>query len=87
MEELNQIRLSLGVHVVVALLMGWLSFIIAEATRSLYAIGLGLVVLYVVGFAVQKVTGKKGIKWWAGNGLIIYLFFWLIGWTVFFSMA
>ena len=87
MEGLNQERVSMGIHVAVALAVGYASFGLASASRSLYAIALGLVVLYITGFAVQKVIGKKGIKWWVSNGLVVYLFFWLISWTVFFNLA
>ena len=87
MDELKQSRISLVIHVVVALAAGWISVIVAAMGRSLFAIGLGLVILYATGFVAQKVTGQKGIKWWAANGIIVYLLFWFISWTLFFNIA
>ena len=84
-------RISLGIHAVVAIAMGWLSIEIAAMSRSLFAIIAGLVVLYITGFIAQRVVdrenGKKDIKWWAANGLIVYLFIWFISWTVLFNLA
>jgi len=87
MNELAQSRISLGMHAVVAIVMGWISVEIAAMSRSLFAIIAALVILYATGFVAQKVTGQKGIKWWAINGMIIYLFIWFISWTLFFNLA
>ena len=85
-DELNQIRVSILIHVIVAVAIGWVSVEVAAVSRSLFSIALGFVVLYVTGFIVQKFTGKKGMKWWFGNGIFIYLLAWFISWTVFFSL-
>ena len=87
MEELNEARVSMGIHAAVAIAVGWVSFEVAAMSRSLFSILLGLVILYVTGFIAQRMTGQKGIKWWAANGLVIYLFIWLISWTFFHSLA
>lgn len=83
MEELTQTRISIVIHSVVAIIVGFLSVTIANQYRTLFAIGFGLVVLYLTGLVAQKITHQKGMKWWAGNGLIIYLFAWFISWAVF----
>ncbi|RLI96197.1 MAG: hypothetical protein DRO99_04935 [Candidatus Aenigmatarchaeota archaeon] len=77
----------MGVHVIVALVIGFVSVEVAQMSRSLFAILLGLGVLYVTGFVVQRMTGKKGIKWWFANGIAMYLFFWLISWILFYNLA
>jgi len=28
---------------------------------------------------------KEGAKWWLGNGVIVYIFLWLIVWTIFYN--
>jgi exosortase/archaeosortase len=86
MDEIAEQRVSVAIHSVIAVIMGWVSAIVAPATRSLYAIIIGLVVLYAAGLAVEKIVGKKGFKWWAGNGLVIYLFLWFITWIFIFNM-
>ena len=87
MDELKSSRISLSLHTVVAIVMGWVSIEVAAMSRSLFAIAVGLVVLYLVGFIAQRITKQKGIKWWAANGLVVYIFFWFISWTLFFNLA
>jgi hypothetical protein len=87
MNEIMQSRVSIGMHTVIAIAMGWLSIEIAAMSRSLFAIVAGLVILYITGTAAQRVTNQKGIKWWAANGLVVYLFIWFISWTVLFNLA
>jgi hypothetical protein len=83
--------MSMGIHALVAIAMGWISIEIVAMSRSLVAVAVGLVVLYLTGFVAQKATGaetgRNGLKWWAANGLIIYLFVWLISWTLLFNLA
>lgn len=86
MNEIKEQRISVTIHTAAAVVMGWLSIIIASMSRALYAIIIGLVLLYVLGFIVEKILGKKGFKWWAGNGLVIYLFVWFIVWVFFFNL-
>lgn len=87
MEELTQTRISIGIHTVIAIVIGWVSVQVAAASRTLFAGILGIVILLVIGYLIEKVTGKKGIKWWFGNGVIIYLLVWLVSWVYFFNAA
>ncbi len=87
MEELTQTRISIGIHAVVAIMIGWVSVQVAAASRTLFAGILGIVILLVIGYLIEKITGKKGIKWWFGNGAIIYLLVWLVSWVYFFNAA
>lgn len=87
MDDLTQTRISVAIHAVVAILMGWVSVQVAAASRSLFAGVLGIVVLIVIGYLTEQVTGKRGIKWWFGNGVIIYLLVWLVSWVYFFNAA
>ena len=86
MDEIGEQRVSVAIHAAAGAVMGWVSIIITAMSRTLYAVILGLVVLYVIGFAVEKIVGKKGFKWWAGNGLFIYLFIWFIVWVLLFNL-
>jgi isoprenylcysteine carboxyl methyltransferase (ICMT) family protein YpbQ len=56
-------------------------------SRSLFAIVLGFVVLYLTGVVAQRTTGQSGIKWWAANGLVVFLFIWFISWTVLYNLS
>ena len=86
MEELNQSRVSLGIHALVAAFAGYISVIVAASSRTLFAVLLGFVILYITGFIAQRLTGQKGVKWWLANGIFIYLLLWYISWTVFFNL-
>ncbi len=87
MEELTQTRISVAIHAVAAILIGWISVQVAAASRTLFAGALGIVILIVIGYLIENVTGKKGIKWWLSNGVIIYLLVWLVSWIYFFNAA
>lgn len=83
-EELRHSRISLGIHVVVAMVAAWLSMLMP---RAFYALILALALLMAAGYASERIVGKKGFKWWVGNGLIIYLFVWLAAWILLFNLG
>jgi hypothetical protein len=84
--DLRKIRISVVSHIVLAILVGWISIYIQVATRTLFAAGAGLVILILFGYLLERGIGKQGIKWWLGNGAIIYLFIWLISWAFFLNL-
>ena len=84
--DLRKIRISVTSHVILAVLAGWVSLQVQAATRSLFGIGIGLVILILFGYLLERVIGKQGLKWWLGNGAIIYLFIWLISWAFFLNL-
>ncbi|MEE9405860.1 MAG: hypothetical protein V3V26_00465, partial [Candidatus Aenigmarchaeota archaeon] len=47
----------------------------------------GIGVLIAVGFLSEKLVTKKGMKFWAANGIFIYLFIWLVSWVYFFNLV
>ena len=81
--ELKASRAVMIVHTVLAIAMGWAS----PQLGILLAGFTGIALLLVCGYACEKLVGKKGIKWWIGNGVIIYLFVWLVSWVYFFNIA
>jgi hypothetical protein len=87
MDEVNHIRVSVAVHSIAAVIMGWASVYIAGASRALYAGIAGIVVMIVIGFAVQKALGNKGRKWWLANGVAMFLMVWLVSWLVFYNIS
>lgn len=76
-------RVSVTLHAVVAILVGYFSFWI---NNNLYAGLLGLVLLVVMGYPLERFTGKRGLKWWFANGIFIYLMLWLVSWTYFLNV-
>jgi len=80
--ELKHTRISLMIHAPIAFAMGYISYLLNH-----WVVGIiGIVVLVALGYAVEKMTKKKGMKWWFGNGLFIYLMFWLVSWTLFLNI-
>lgn len=93
MEELNSARLVMGVHTIIAILMGFFSPSAAVYFRTNWAPAIiGIVLLIVIGYGTEfatgkkSLTGKKGIKFWAANGIIIYLLVWFVSWVYFFNV-
>ena len=82
-KDLKDSRISVVVHAIAAVTVAYASV----QMGGLLAGVLGLAVLIALGFLLQKVTGKRGLKWWLSNGLIIYLFLWLVGWIFFFNIS
>jgi len=84
MNETNQSRVVVLIHTVVAVVMGWFCVYL---NNDWMAGPLGIIVLIIIGFASARMVGKKGVKWWLGNGAIIYLFVWLTMWIYFFNLV
>jgi hypothetical protein len=80
-------KTSVGIHAAAAIFMGYVSLTLAAMFGNWITVFSGFGLLILMGFALQKGLGNKGIKWWIGNGAFIYLFIWLISWTFFFNMA
>ncbi len=82
--ELKASRITVGIHTLVAIAIGWLS-----PQIDIWLAGfVGIVVLILIGHLSERAVGeKKGTAWWIGNGAFIYLLVWLIVWTYFFNMG
>lgn len=86
-DETKQSRFSVVVHLVAAVVMGWISFTLSAVYTKWLFVFLGFAVLVAIGFALERVVGKKGVKWWLGNGGIIYLFVWVVTWVLLFNLG
>ena len=74
---------TVTVYAIVAVIMGYVSFYI---NHTAYATLASLAVMVVLTFALKTVLKiKEGVKWWLGNGIIVYLFLWMIVWTIFYN--
>ncbi len=62
---------------------GYISFLINEPLTNLV---LALVVLTATCFILKKIWEiKKERKWWISNAIVIFLFVWLVVWTIFYN--
>jgi hypothetical protein len=82
MEDIKNVRVSIGIHSAAAVGMGFVSNFIS----SLYAGVIGVLVLLACGYLSENVTRKKGMKWWFSNGIFVYVMFWIISWTIFLNL-
>lgn len=84
LNELNTSRVSLGIHVVMGAVAGYLSMFMG---RALYSLGLAILILIITGYSTEFILKKRGIKWWMVNGGVLYILVWLVSWVFFFNMA
>ena len=79
-EDLTKVRIMVIAHTIAAIIVAYISPLME---RTLYAGGVGIVVLLALGYPLARVLGNKGIKWWFINGVMIYFLVWLVGWIYF----
>lgn len=85
--ELKAARITVGVHTLLAIIMGWLSPVLSGQFMTNWMPGIvGIILLVVVGYGTERLVGKKGFKFWAANGIFIYLLIWLVSWVYFFNI-
>lgn len=77
-------RISIIIHSVAGIVIGYVSTMLGNA---LYSFGLAVAVLLIIGYFAELIVKKKGVKWWLGNGGVLYIFFWLVSWVLFYNYA
>ena len=70
---------------IVGILVGYLSFLINNAPLAFVFMVIVGVVFVLILKKIMKIAEEW--KWWFGNGLIVYIFLWLVVWTVFYNLA
>ncbi|NOX71566.1 MAG: hypothetical protein GXO64_02605 [Candidatus Micrarchaeota archaeon] len=75
-------KISLVIHSVAGISMGYVSMLIGN---PLQAAGVAIGVLVVIGYLVEFLVKKKGMKWWFSNGGFLYILFWIVFWTFFYN--
>jgi CDP-diglyceride synthetase len=69
-------------HAVVGGIMGYISFIINQPLLNLvFALAILIIIIYV-NRKISKITEEK--KWWMSS-VLIYLFMWMLVWTIFYN--
>ena len=72
-----------AVYTIVSIIMGYASLLINHTAYATLAALIVLVVATLIMRALFKI--KEGAKWWLGNGVIVYVFLWMIVWTIFYN--
>ncbi len=85
MDEQRLIRVSVAAHTLAAIAVGWVSFTLSAGMSKYAVAAFGFAVLGVLGLALKRKAGRQ-LKWWASNGLFIYLLTWLVSWIYFFNL-
>ena len=71
-------------HVVLGAIMGYISFIV---NVPVYNLAMAIVILLLANFLIKTVFKvKKKFSWWLSNGIIVYILFWLIAWSIFYNI-
>ena len=81
-DELKQIRITLLIHAVTAIAIGWIS----NFLNSWVSFPIGIGALVAAGYLSEMITKKRGMKFWFANGIFIYIMLWLISWTIFMNL-
>ncbi|MDI9437416.1 MAG: hypothetical protein QM405_05025 [Euryarchaeota archaeon] len=83
------------VHIIAALVAAFLSFLLSTGaisgvgTNEALATLVGLVILYLSGQLSEKLFGKEavgGFKGWLWSGIVPFLLFWYMLWTMFMNL-
>ena len=82
MDESIQSKVSVVIHSLAGIIVGWTSTNFDVWISFL----LGIAALFVIGYLGEFAFGKKGFKWWVSNGFIVYIFVWLASWIYFFNV-
>ncbi len=73
------------IFAIVGVIAGYISFLQNSAPFAFLIMLIIAVVFTLLLKKIMKVT--ENWKWWFSNGLIIYIFLWLIVWTIFYNLA
>jgi hypothetical protein len=84
-ESETHIRISVILFALFGIGVGYLSLILSAMIGNIYTILAGIVIAWLASKVIQLALGRKQFKWLLGNGLVIYLFVWLISWIFFYN--
>lgn len=73
----------MAIHLVAGILIGYISFLLAA---PLYSLVLAIVVAYPLRKLSVRLSQKKELGWWIGNGFVPYFFTWLVVWIIMFNL-
>ena len=76
-EDLKHSRISVLIHAAAGILIALISPFLG---RALYALGVMIIAAIFIGRGTERIVGKRGLTWWASNGLFVYVLVWLDMW-------
>jgi hypothetical protein len=73
------------VFAIIGVAYGYFSFTLNNSPGALV---LGVLIAAVVIFLFRQVAKvKEELRWWLGNGLLVYIILWLVVWTIFYNIS
>lgn len=69
-------RLTAIIHFLSGIIVGYVSSTLTVNASFL----LSIFSLFALAYITDSITGRRGIKWWVGNGAVIYIFTWFTTW-------
>ena len=84
--ETKHSRIGVGSHTALGIIMGYISIFITAMIGNIAAVVIGFALVVASGYLIERFIGKKGMKWWFGNGIIVYVLIWLVAWTFFLNL-
>lgn len=76
-------KLSTLIHGLVGAGVGFLSSLLGKVMYIAFA---AVIILYVTGRAAESVAEREDFKWWVGNGVVPFVFLWLVTWVFLFNI-
>lgn len=89
----TEVKLT-SIHAVLAIIAGYLSFLLSTGGISglgkneVLAVLAGLIILYLGGQISERVFGKEevgGMKGWLWSGIVPFFFIWIIVWVLLYN--
>jgi hypothetical protein len=74
---------SFFVHILAGIFAGAVSFVVGN---KMAAFAVMVVIVAVVIKVLERFLGKEKFRWWFSNGVWIYIFVWIISWTIFYNL-
>lgn len=72
------------IHAAAGVIVGFISFMVNQPVWNFFIMLAILGALIMVMKTAMKI--QKPFKWWLGNGIIVYIFIWLVTWTIFYNI-
>ena len=66
----------------IGIIVGYASFLLRN---SLMSLGLAIGVMVAAYFVLNSKL-RKDTKWWLSNGAVVYIFLWILVWSIFYTM-
>jgi len=83
-----------GIHAVLAIVAGYVSFLLSTGAISglgkneVLAVLAGLIIVYLAGQLSERIFGKEevgGFKGWLWSGIVPFFFIWIVVWVILFN--